>query len=243
MRFTKIFGAAGALIAAALVGGTLIGSALATDDATDTDATADGAAAYCDVFMETLAAELGTTREALLAAGQSAANAAIDAALEAGDLDEDRAEALRERVADADAGCGWLAHGFGRGFGHGFARGFGHGFLGAGVLEAAADALGLDSADVIGQLRDAGSLRALAEAQGASYEEVSASVLAAVQADLDAAVAEGLSQDRADAALERIATWLDAGGELERIGPGGGRFGPGGPWHRHHGDDAEGSEG
>ena len=60
------------------------------------------------------------------------------------------------------------------------------------------------------------------------YETVKSSVLAAVQADLDAAVAEGLSQERADAALERITTWLDEGGEVggfrghHRFGPWGG---------------------
>ena len=62
--------------------------------------------------------------------------------------------------------------------------------------------------------RDAGSLQALAEDLGVSYDSVKSSVLAAVQADLDAAVAEGLSQERADQALERVTTWLDAGGEV-----------------------------
>lgn len=221
MRFTKIFGAAGALVAAALVGGTLISSALATDEATDADSTPSTNVVYCDVFMETLASELGTTRDALVAAGQTAANATIDAAVEAGQLDEERAEQLRERVAGADNGCAWLRDGFGRGFAHGFLRGD--------VLEAAADALGLESAELMGELRDAGSLQAVAEAQGASYDEIKASVLAAIEADLDAAVAEGLPQERADAAVERITTWLDAGGELRR----------GGGDH----DGAEGSEG
>lgn len=245
MRITKMVGAAGALIAAALVGGTLIGSALATDETTDTSGATTEATAYCDVFMDTLAAELGTTRDGLWSAGQAAANAAIDAAVEAGDLDEERAAALRERIAEADGSrCAWLGHGFARGFAQGAARGFAHGLLGGDVLEAAADALGIESAELIGQVREAGSLQALAEAQGASYDEVRAAILAAVESDLDAAVAEGMAQERADAALERVTTWLDEGGEVAGLHPGRGRFVPGGPWHRGGpwggGDDAEG---
>lgn len=244
MRLTRSLGVAGALILSALVGGTLIGGTLATDHTTDTQADASGAgSAYCDVFIDALASELGVTRDELAAAGRTAATAAIDAAVEAGDLSEERAAALRERIADADGdGCGWFGHRLGRAFGHGFGHGFARGLLGGTVFEAAADALGLDSADLIGELRDAGSLEALAAAQGVSYDEVKTSVLASVQADLDAAVEEGLAQERADAVVERLTAWLDAGGEVDGLRPGRGGFGPGpfhGPWH-HGGDgDAE----
>jgi hypothetical protein len=217
MGLTKALGFAGALILSAIVGGTLIGSALAQDEATD----ATGAeTSYCDVFMDTLASELGTTPDALVAAGRSAAGAAVDAAEEAGDIDAERADAIRERIAEADGdGCGWFGHGFTRGFAHGAARGF----LGGDVMEAAADALGIESSDLIGQLREAQSLQALAEERGVSYDEVKSSVLTAVQADLDAAVAEGMDQERADEVIGRLTTWLDNGGQLDGFGP-----------HRHH---------
>ena len=105
MRLTKTLGAAGALIISALVGGTLIGSALATDDSTDTDTTV-AAGEYCDVFMDSLASELGVTRDALVAAGKAAANAAVDAAVAAGDITEERATAIRERIDASDgSGC------------------------------------------------------------------------------------------------------------------------------------------
>ena len=59
------------------------------------------------------------------------------------------------------------------------------------------------------------------------YATVKSSVLAAVQADLDAAVAEGgLSQERADAALERVTTWLDDGRRGRWLRGGHHRFGP-----------------
>ena len=221
MRLTKSLGFAGALILSAIVGGTLIGSALATDaEGTNSDTTSE----YCDVFMDSLASELGTDRDGLLAAGKTAAMAAVEAAVAAGDLTEERATAARERIEAYDGnGCAFLGHGIG--FERGFAHGVGRGFLGGDVFEAAADALGIESSELIGQLRDAGSLEALAEELGVDYETVKSSVLAAVQADLDAAVAEGLSQERADAALERLTTWLDEGGEVggsrehHRFGP------------------------
>jgi len=237
MRLTKSLGLAGALIASALVGGTLIGAALATDAATDsdTDASADeNAAAYCETFMDAFASELGVERAALLPAGQAAANAAIEAAVAAGDLTEERATAMRDRIAALDGeGCALLG-GFRGGFGHDFGSGFGHGMarglLGGDVLEAAAEALGIESADLIDQLGEADSLVALATERGVAYDELKASVMAAVQADLDAAVSEGLDQERADAIIERLTTWLDAGGQLDargHFGPGRGGFGLG----------------
>ena len=214
MRLTKSLGLAGALLLSAIMGGTLIGSVLATDE----DSATDGATSeYCDVFMDTLASELGTDRDGLVAAGKTAALAAVDAAVDAGDLTEEQATAARERIEAFDgSGCGLLGHGigFGRGFAQGFDHGVGRGILGGDVFEAAADALGIESSELIDQIDDAGSIEALADELGVGYDSVKSSVLAAVQADLDAAVAEGLSQERADLALERVTTWLDAGGEI-----------------------------
>ena len=173
--------------------------------------------------MDTLASELGTDRDGLVAAGKTAALAAVDAAVDAGDLTEEQATAARERIEAFDgSGCGLLGHGigFGRGFAQGFDHGVGRGLLGGDVFEAAADALGIESSELIDQLDDAGSLEALADELGVGYDSVKSSVLAAVQADLDAAVAEGLSQERADQALERVTTWLDAGGEIGGLAAG-----------------------
>jgi hypothetical protein len=237
MRLTKTLGMAGALLLSAILGGTLIGSAFAADKTTTTDTTTADATAgngqYCDVFLDELASQLGTDRDGLVGAGKAAAEAAIDAAVANGDLDADRAEALKQRIADADGdGCGWIGGGFVRGFHMGMQRGAARGFVGGDVFEAAADALGIDSADLIGQLRDAGSLEALAESLGVSYDDVKASVLASVQADLDAAVAEGLPQEHADAVIERVTAWLDDGGQAGGWGPARG-FGPHfrGPFH------------
>ena len=240
MRLTKTLGAAGALLLSALVGGTLIGSALATDESTDGTTTA-ATSEYCDVFMDTLASELGSTPDALVAAGKAAANAAVDAALEAGDITEERATALRERIDASDgSGCAWFGHGFARGFD----QGVGRGFLGGDVFEAAAAALGIESSELIDRLDAAESLQALAEEEDVAYDDVKTSVLAAVQADLDAAVAEGLDEARADEVVERLTTWLVDGGELGGFGPR--HFGPGrgelGPWGDRGSDGADAEE-
>lgn len=236
MTLPKVLGGAGALILAALVGGTLIGSAMATDETADpsTDATVDRTAS-CEVFRDTLASELGVTTDELVSAGKTAANAAIDAAVAAGDLDEDRATAIRERIDAFDGDCAGIGRGFGLGFGMGFERGVDRG-LHLGVrLQAAAEALDMTPPALRDALVDAGSLQAVAEAQGVSYDTVKAAVLDDVQARLDEAVADGLDQDRADTALENVTTWLDGGGLLDEL-PGAG-MGPGfGPGHgRGHG--------
>jgi len=237
MRTTKALALAGALIISAVVGGTLIGSTLAQDSQTDA-ATGE----YCDVFMDALASELGTDRDGLVAASRTAAVAAVDAAVAAGDLTEERAATLRDRIEEADGtGCGWFGHGIGfaRGFGHGVARGV----VGADVFEAAADALGIESSELISQFREAGSLEALAEELGVGYDEVKASIVASIQADLDAAVAEGLDQERADAILDRITTWLDDGGEAGEFRGRGGRGHHGfGPWGDRDSDDDDAEE-
>jgi len=245
MRFTKALGFAGALIVAALVGGTLINTAFGTDVTDTTDPTDT---AYCDVFRDAFASELGVTDDQLTTAGKAAVNAAIDAAVAAGDLDEDRAATFRERIEGYDGdGCDLVGRpgAFGRGFDLGMERGVARGFLGGDVFEAAADALGLSSDELMAELRDAGSVEALAGSEGVAYDEVKAAVLAAIQADLDAAVAEGMPQERADAVIERLSTWLDDGGELGAFRPGRVHHGPMhgggfGPWHDT--DDAEDAE-
>lgn len=241
MRFTRTLGFAGALIVAALVGGTLINATFAVDETDEATGTTD--TPYCDVFRDTLASELGVTAEDLTSAGKAAANAAIDAAVAAGDLDEDRAATMRERIEARDGnGCGMFgrAGAFGRGFGIGMERGIARGLLGGNVFEAAADALGMTSDQLITEVHEAASLESLADAQGVTYDDVKAAILAAVQADLDAAVDEGIAQERADAVIERLSAWLEEGGEVGELRPGRGhRPGPGFRMGPDSDDDAE----
>lgn len=223
MRLSRTLGISVALIAAALVGGTLIGSALATDEPApsgDADATVEAA---CTAFLDTFASELGVTRDELTDAGRAAANAALDAAVAAGDISEERAASVRERITSFEGldcsdlprfgGFGGFGHWGGSG-GHGPRGGFGHMPFIGGAIDATAQALGIEAEALIPELREAGSLEAVAESHGVDYAEVKAAVAASVQADLDQAVANGdLTQERADAAIEKLNAWLDDGGE------------------------------
>jgi hypothetical protein len=244
MRLTKTLGMAGALIISALVGGTLIGSALATDETTTPDTEPESATgAYCDTFLDAFASELGVSRDEITAAGKAAATAALDAAVAAGDVSEERAAAMRERIAEFDGpDCGLFRAGWAQGFGRGAVHFWARGFLSGDVVEAAADALGIESSAVIQQLRGAGSLEALAEGLGASYDEVKAAILAAVQADLDAT---DLGDERKATVIERLTTWLEDGGDVGGLRPGRGHFnGPGGgfgPWDRDEEDEDTGA--
>ena len=171
MRTAKLIGAAGLLVAASIIGGTLIGGVLAAptgSSTTDQWLTHDGgrliggeAGEYCDVYLDTFASELGVSREELLPASKTAAIAAIDAAVEAGDLDEDRAARIKERIEGIeDPGCGFVGA-----LGRAFVQGYGHGFVSADVLDAAAQALDLDSAELLSQLANGNSLEEIAASQ------------------------------------------------------------------------------
>ncbi len=211
----KILGGAAALITAALVGGTLIGSVLAAPGTSgnsspgalfgdeETDATA-----YCQTFLDTFASELGVSTDELAPAAKAAAIAAINAAVEAGDLTQDAADRMIEKVNAWDGnGCRWIGFKLGH-WAHHAAR---VEFM-SGMWEAAADSLGLTTAELREALVDS-TLEEVAEAEGVDYADVVAAALASAQADLDAAVEAGtITQEKADAISERLETWLNEGG-------------------------------
>lgn len=219
IRFSRNVGISLALIAAALVGGTLIGSVMATDE----DASAD--TSYCDTFLDTFASELGSTRDEVVAAGRAAGLAAIDAAVEAGDLSAERADRLRTKVEAFDGVECDALRGFGFGFGHGdrgprLHGGFGPGGLPAigGLVDTLAEELAMEPTELIPQLAQAGSLEALADDLGKDYEALKTTVTDAVEATLDAT---DLGEERQASILERVQSWLDEGGQLDGVG----RFG------------------
>ena len=91
MQLTKTLGAAGALLLSALVGGTLIGSALATDESTDTDTDRRRRRTATSSWTRS-PPSWARPATSSSPAGKAAANAAVDAALAAGDLTEERAD-------------------------------------------------------------------------------------------------------------------------------------------------------
>lgn len=216
----KLLGGAAALITAALVGGTLIGSVLAAPSGGgsgssdspavafgDDESTGTDASAYCQTFLDTFASELGVETDELAPAAKAAAIAAIDAAVEAGDLSQEAADRMIARIEEWDGeGCRWIGFKLGH-----WAHHAGQGAFLSGMWEAAAGALGLEPAELREALANA-TLEEVAEEQGVAYADVVAAVLAAAQEDLDSAVEAGrITQEHADALLERLETWLNEG--------------------------------
>jgi len=226
----KLLGGAAALITAALVGGTLIGSVLAAPGSTASDdpllAVGEDPSGekgeYCQIFLDTFAEELGVSTDELAPAAKAAATAAVNAAVEAGDLTEEQGAAAIERINNWDGtGCAWIGFHLRHGAHHGARVEFM-----SGVFEAAAETLGMEVSELREALGDS-TLEEVAEAEGVDYADVVAAALASAKADLDAAVEAGtITQDKADQIYERLETWLNEGG-IGNWGERDGRPGPG----------------
>ena len=166
----KLLGGAAALIAAALVGGTLIGSVLAAPGGTGTngpgvafgeDETGTDASEYCQVFLDTFASELGVSTDDLAPAAKAAAIAAINAAVEAGDLSQEAADRMIARIEAWDGdGCRWIGFKLGH-----WAHHAGQAAFLSGMWEAAAEALGIEPGELREALADA-TLEEVAEQEG-----------------------------------------------------------------------------
>jgi len=235
VKNVKTLGIAGALVAAALVGGTLISAALAAPASPGSGASGGNLAGgqYCDTWQKAFADALGVSVDELVPAAKTATIAAIDAAVAAGDLTEERATALKDKINAADGkGC--------RFFGHPFA-GMGHGgdkaHFGGPLLSVAADALGMTPGELVQALRSGDSLQEVASAQGKDYDTVKQAIHDAVKTKLDAAVADGFDQARADEILSKLDEAL-AAGNFPAPGMGHGHFGFPGFGH----DDADASD-
>lgn len=232
----KLLGGAAALITAALVGGTLIGSVLAAPSgSTSTGAEplflGEGTGEtgeYCQVFLDTFAEELGVSTDELAPVAKAAAIAAINQAVENGDLTQDVADRMIENVNNWDGtGCKFIGFHLGR-----WAHHAGRVEFMSGVFESAAKALGMELSELRAALQDS-TLEEVAEAQGVDYADVVAAALASAKADLDAAVEAGnITQEKADEIYARLETWLNEGG-IGNWGDGPGRPGPGPGPGRH----------
>ena len=217
MKNMRTLGIAGGLVAAALVGGTLISAAFAAPASPGAGASsadlADGA--YCEAWQKAFADELGVSVDDLLPAAKAASIAAIDAAVAAGDLTAERATALKEKVNAADGnGCRFFGHPF-VGNGNGL-----KGHFGGPLLSVAAEALGMEPGALMQTLRSGDSLQDVATAQGKDYDSVKQAIHDAAKTKLDAAVADGLDQARADEALSKLDEALDSGDFPQSIGRG-----------------------
>lgn len=214
MRTAKTLGGIGALLVAALVGGTMISSVLAESPSPSPSPSAspgsgtDANGKYCETFRSKLAGELNVSESGLESAVKAAAKGTIDEAVKNGDLTQDAADKLEQRLDNASERPCFSLGLRAKAFKHGFVRGFGAGDL----LGSAADALDMPTAELVAQLHAGKSLNDVAAAKGVDYASVSSAVVGAAKADLDKAVSAGkITQDREDQMLNRLQTRLDNG--------------------------------
>jgi hypothetical protein len=205
-----------ALAAAGLVGG---GAAAVAQGQ------GDGPAADREAFLEDAADRLGVEPGELESALEQAAIARVDAALASGRLTEEQARELKEQIRSGHL----VPPGFGfRGGSPGPGGLHGHGLLhaGPGLLEPAADYLGLEEEALQDRLSDGESLAEIAEAEGKSVDGLVDALVAAARERLDQALENGrLDEGERDELAERIRDRVTAlvQGELP------GRLGHG-PW-------------
>ena len=165
-------------------------------------AAAQGDAPSPSSFLDAVARHLGVSREELDDATKAAALEQVDAALEAGKITEEQAEALKSRIESGE-GRPFFGPGFGR-F-HGGIHGFGP------HLSAAADYLDLSVEQLRERLGNGQSLVDIAEAQDKSVDGLKAAIVDDAEKRFDDAVDEGLlTEEQARTMLERLRSRVDA---------------------------------
>lgn len=156
-------------------------------------------------FLSRLADNLGISETKLQEAIDQTSVDIVDEKEAAGDLTEEQAARIRERIASGEG----LPF-FGR-FRFDFSKGFGHGFGHLGVAsDAVADFLGISVDDLRTARADAQSLAQIAEANGVSRADLIAFLVGQTEQKLAAKVEEGkLDQARADEILGRFQEGVD----------------------------------
>jgi len=188
-RRTLLIGAVAALAA----GGT-VGGALAASGTFDPKAERQA-------FLNDAAGRLGVTSSKLEDALKAAAIDRVDAALAAGRITKDEADAMKTAINAGKLPIG--IPGAGPGFHHGF------GFRGD-ILDAAATYLGLTEDQLRTQLESGKSLADVAKAQNKSVDGLKQAIVAAFQSKLDQAVKDGrLTSDQRDQLLADFKAHID----------------------------------
>jgi hypothetical protein len=179
----------------ALAAGGAVGGALAASGTFDPKAERQA-------FLNDAAGRLGVTSSKLEDALKQAALDRVDAALAAGRITQDQANAMKAAI-----NAGQLPIGI-PGAGPGFHRGFG--FRGGGFLDAAATYLGLTDDQLRTQLQSGKSLADVANAQNKSVDGLKQAIISAVQSKLDQAVKDGrLTSDEETQILARLKASID----------------------------------
>ena len=156
-------------------------------------------------YLDDAAKRLGVDSSKLEDALKAAAIDRIDAALAAGRITKDQAQAMKDAITSGKLPSGLAGPGLGFAFHH---RGIGlrHGD----VLGAAASYLGLSESDLQNQLSQGKSLADVAKDKGKSVDGLKQALLSAIQSDLDQAVKDGrLTSSQRDRLFLDLKSHLD----------------------------------
>ncbi len=176
-------------------------------------------------FLDRVAGHLGIDRGELDAAIKDARTDQIDEAVANGDLTQEQADNLKERIQNMPADAPFFPGGPRPGFrgGHGA---FGPGPIGMHAGEQLAEFLGITVEQLKDELtEDGATLASVAEAHGKSRDELKAFIRDEAETRLNEAVTNGkLTQEQADEMLAKLDERLDD--LIDREMPEFGRFGP-----------------
>jgi len=183
----------GSIVALAAVGAA--GGAIAASGTFDPNAEKQA-------YLNDVAGRLGVTSAKLEDALKGAAIDRVDAALAAGRITKDEADAIKAAINSGK---------FPRGIGIGPGMGFHKGIHGIGPsLDAAATYLGLTEAQLRTQLESGKSLADVAKAQGKSVDGLEQAMLASIKTKLDQAVKDGkLTATQRDDIMAKITASID----------------------------------
>ena len=190
------------VLAGVMLAGTVVGIVAAqTNGGTPTperDVTPHKVRVFSDLLPR-LAENLGISPEELTATIQQTQLELVAERVAAGDLTEEQAARIRERI---ESGEGPLFGG-----GHGQKRGHDRGRY---VVQEVAEFLGLTPQDVVSAKQAGQSLAQIAEANGVSAEELAAFFMSKIEAHVADALAAGkIDQARADEVLQNAPEHID----------------------------------
>jgi hypothetical protein len=167
--------------------------------------------AYCTLYEQTLAQQLGTTTAKLESANQAALKAVIQQAFKDGKITQaEETDLLNHLSTLANHPCAGLHFGFGK---HRAGGPLGDMSAFHQAVEAAvAGVLKLQTTDLESQLASGKSVADIAKAQGVSVDSVNSAYLAAAKSELDKAVtAKTITQAQADQTYTVLQTAVAAG--------------------------------
>jgi hypothetical protein len=220
MRKNVLLGVAGGvLLVVGVLAGMIFGDnirALAAGNANATaQATPGNRASYCQLYMQTLASDLGTTTDKLKSANQDAAQKVINQLASDGKITAAQKTELTQALQKYGSNpCAFVnLHDAGKGLRQGLAgvqRALGP--ARAAVESAVAGALKISTSTLESDLASGQTIPQLATAQKVNLSDVNTAYLNAVKSQLSSAVSAGtITQAQSDAAYSKVQQAVQSG--------------------------------